>query len=238
MVMAPSASSSSTSTASAGPLHLIPTRRATYNKSRKGAQRRLNWPHPLASSLAKPSPSSIHPQHLAAAGFHSTPTLQHPTRSTCFLCHIIVEEWIEGDSPLQRHLELNHHCGWAILQTILHRWAQGLRDHKDWTAAWGQRAEWWPKSDYINQARLASFDKGWPHQGDERVPSKEEVCYLAIRDSTLLLLLTLTPSTTTTQIAAAGWFFAPGRDGDSDDQCICPFCTRTVEGWEQGDDPV
>lgn len=40
------------------------------------------------------------------------------------------------------------------------------------------------------------------------------------------------------QIAAAGWFFTPGAGNDSDDNCVCPFCTRTVEGWEQGDDPM
>ncbi|ORY52833.1 hypothetical protein BCR35DRAFT_18663 [Leucosporidium creatinivorum] len=205
--MAPSASSS------AALLHLIPTRRATYNKSRKGAQRALNWPFALASSAAKPSPSTIHPDHLAAAGFHSTPTAEQPTRSTCFLCEVVVEEWAEGDQPLEVHLELNDQCGWAVLQRILTTWTDGLREKKEWKGAWGERGEWWPKSDYMISAREASFEKGWPHEGEKGVPTKEE-------------------------IAAAGWFFAPGRDGDSDDQCICPFCTRTVEGWEEGDDPV
>lgn len=157
------------------PLHLLPTRRATYNKSRKGTLRPLNWPHPLKSTTPA---STIHPDQLAQAGFYSTPTSDNPTRSTCYLCQLVVQEWVEGDLPLELHLERNDQCGWAVLQHLQGEWKDGIRDKQEWIKAWGQRGEWWPKSDYINSARQASFAKGWPHEGVEGVPTKEEVSHV------------------------------------------------------------
>lgn len=152
-------------------------RRATFNKARKGAQRPLNWPLPLT----KPKSSTIHPDHLAAAGFHSTPTAEEPTRSTCYLCDSVVESWTEGDDPLARHLELNDRCGWAVLQRLLKEWSPfgGLRDKEEWSEAFGEQREWHPKGERVKIARLASFGVGWPHAGVKGVPTAEEVSFAA-----------------------------------------------------------
>lgn len=164
--MAPASASSTT-------LHLTSTRRSTYKKARKGAQRPLNWPHPLTAS--KSSPSSIHPDHLAAAGFYSTPTAEEPTRSTCFSCSAVVEVWTEGDDPIATHVEISPSCGWALLKLLLTSWPDGVREKKEWDAAWGQGGDLWPRSERVESARLASFGTGWPHDGEEGVPSTNEV---------------------------------------------------------------
>ncbi|KAM0750078.1 hypothetical protein T439DRAFT_326047 [Meredithblackwellia eburnea MCA 4105] len=64
----------------------------------------------------------------------------------------------------------------------------------------------------LEEVRRDSFRVGWPHEGVKGVPTAKE-------------------------IADAGWFFRPGSEGGGDDTCVCPFCTRTVEGWEEGDVP-
>ena len=158
-------------------LHVLQSRRATFNKSRKGANRALNWPHPLTNTASKPSSSTIHPDHLAAAGFYSTPTAEEPTRSTCYLCESVVDSWEEGDDPLERHLELNDSCGWAVLQQLQGDWAQyeGTRDKKEWAAAFGKAGELHPRSERVRSARASSFSVGWPHTGVKGVPTAEEV---------------------------------------------------------------
>jgi len=79
-------------------------------------------------------------------------------------------------------------------------------------AAWGEDGAGWPRSARWQLAREATFSVGWPHEGKAGFPTKEEV-------------------------AAAGWTFqADAHDGA--DRCVCPFCARTVENWEEGDEPL
>ncbi|KAM0791649.1 hypothetical protein ACM66B_006085 [Microbotryomycetes sp. NB124-2] len=204
-------------------LHLVQSRRSTYHKSRKGSQRALNWPFAVTGSQA--NSSTIHPDKLAHNGLYSTPTTESPTCSTCFACGAVVDKLDEGDDPIEKHAQalLAQHdthtraCGWLTLKRIQQLWPEGLVDgthadnDKDWDKVLGD--EWrQPHSDRMLQARLDTFKHGWPHEKTKGVPPKE-------------------------QIAAAGWFFRPGT-GDAVDNCLCPFCTRTVEGWEAGDDPV
>ncbi|SGZ30409.1 BQ5605_C048g12352 [Microbotryum silenes-dioicae] len=192
---------------SSEPLHLYPTRRATYHKSRKGASRSLNWPHPLTKAAS--TTSSIHADHLSRAGFYSTPTSDHPSSTTCFLCDLVVDRWCEGDEPLLLHLTRSPHCGWAILLSNMADDPNKIRKHWDW----GIDGSDWPRSDKIQSARLMSFERGWPHKGAKGVPTVQ-------------------------QLASAGWWFRPEADEDAGDRCYCPYCTRTVEGWEAGDDAV
>ncbi|SCV72303.1 BQ2448_4997 [Microbotryum intermedium] len=189
------------------PLHLYPTRRATYHKSRKGASRSLNWP--LALTKAASSTSSIHADHLSRAGFYSTPTSDHPSATTCFLCDVVIEEWEEGDEPVSLHLERSPRCAWAILLSNMADDPNKIRKHWDW----GNDGTDWPRSDKIQSARLMSFERGWPHKGARGVPTVQ-------------------------QLASAGWWFRPEADEEAGDRCYCPYCTRTVEGWEAGDDAV
>ncbi|KAK4047054.1 hypothetical protein OIO90_006338 [Microbotryomycetes sp. JL221] len=201
-------------------LHLVQSRRATYHKSRKGAQRPLNWPFALTGTTA--SNSSIHPDKLADNGLYSTPDDQDATKSTCFCCGTVVTQLSDGDDLVERHqtaLERNARqdtlCGWLTLKKLQIEWPQGVLEAKQATSTWSQVLgdEWsQPNSTRLQQARQSSFNVGWPHEGEKGVPTKQ-------------------------QIAAAGWFFRPGL-GDASDNCLCPFCTRTVEGWEEGDDPI
>ncbi|BGP16712.1 hypothetical protein JCM10213_009129 [Rhodosporidiobolus nylandii] len=197
-------------------LHLAPARRATYHKTRKGANKALNWPYPLTAAAAKNS--SIHPDRLVAAGFYCTPTADDPTVTTCFLCEVVVGEWEEGEEPLYRHQaaaeEAGLSCGWATVCQA--SWGeQGVegRDKRDWEEAWGEDGVLHPRGDTMSSAREETFRLGWPHEGVKGVPTKEE-------------------------IAAAGWYFRPGNADDSNDQCACTYCGRIIEGWEAGDDPV
>ncbi|GAA5983783.1 hypothetical protein JCM10908_005926 [Rhodotorula pacifica] len=214
--MAPTAS-----TSSAAALHLASARRATFNKTRKGANKTLNWPYPLTAAAARTS--SIHPDRLVEAGFYCTPTHGDPTVTTCFLCEIVIGQWEEGEDPLYRHQaaidEAEIQCGW--LTVLSESWTKdGVADGIDnvpretWPELWGgEGAEMHPRGERMAWARLATFRLGWPHEGDDGVPTKEE-------------------------IAAAGWVFRPGSEEESQDQCACIYCGRTVEGWEEGDDPV
>ncbi|KAK4047231.1 hypothetical protein OIV83_005533 [Microbotryomycetes sp. JL201] len=204
-------------------LWLVQSRRATYHKSRKGQQRALNWPFPLTGHAA--NASTVHPDRLADCGLYSTPTLDSPTCSTCFACSAVIAQLQDGDDPVEKHLQALDAstgepavCGWLTLKRIQHSWPEGVidaitrdGDSSDWAAILGD--EWrQPHSKRLNEARSHTFEYGWPHEGQTGIPSKQE-------------------------IAAAGWFFRPGP-GDAVDNCLCPFCTRTVEGWEAGDDPV
>ncbi|GAA6056283.1 hypothetical protein JCM3770_006756 [Rhodotorula araucariae] len=208
--MAPAASTSSS-------LHLVPTRRATFHKSRKAAATKpLNWPYPLTGPAAKAS--SVHPDRLAEAGFFATPTRDDPTVTTCFLCDVVIGEWEDGEDPLYRHQaaadEAGIRCGWVTVQS--EGWGpEGVdaRPPEQWEALWGDDGELHPRGGRMGAAREHTFRIGWPHHGEEGIPTAAE-------------------------IAAAGWYFRPGATEESADQCACLYCGRTVEGWEEGDDPV
>lgn len=155
-------------------LHTYTARRATFNKSRKGANRALNWPHPLTVAASKTS--TVHPDHLAQAGFYCTPTAEEPTRSQCFACGTVVEHWNEGDSPIELHLQKNETCGWALMTHLTEIWPDGIRDKKGWDKAWGVNGTLWPQSSRMQSARVASFQAGdWPHEQRSGVPSTSEV---------------------------------------------------------------
>lgn len=240
-------------------LHLATARRATFNKSRKGQNRALNWPYPLTAAAAKSS--SIHPDRLVEAGFYCTPTADDPTVTTCYLCDIVVGQWEEGEDPLYRHEaaieEAEIRC--AYLDVLTQSWspaAAAAADGQDsmdeqeeegaylasvpqteWNERWsGDGAEYHPRNARMHEARLATFRLGWPHEGAAGVPTKENVRLRVPPKASTRCKLTGAHSDV--QIAAAGWVFRPGADEESEDQCACIYCGRTVEGWEEGDDPV
>jgi len=161
-------------------LHLQPSRRSTFHKTRKGALRSQNWPFPLTVAASKTS--SIHPDHLAQAGFYSTPTPDDATVTTCFACEVVVGVWEEGEDPLARHLaaaeEAELECPWAIIQEASWEKTGGL-DGKDseteWAACWGQDGKMHPRGELMQRARKGTFALGWPHHGEKGVPTPEEV---------------------------------------------------------------
>ncbi|GAA5967617.1 hypothetical protein JCM11641_005711 [Rhodosporidiobolus odoratus] len=208
--MAPSSSSSLT-------LHLAPSRRSTFHKTRKGANKVLNWPYPLTAAAAKNS--SIHPDRLVQAGFYCTPTPDDPTVTTCYLCDVVVGEWEEGEDPLYRHSaaadEVGLSCAWLTVQQASwgEKGLEGRGKKEDWSQYWGEDGEMHPRGEVMRRAREETFRLGWPHEGVKGVPTRSE-------------------------IAAAGWVFRPGNAEDSADQCACIYCGRIIEGWEKDDDPV
>lgn len=173
--MAPTASTS----ALQQQLHLASARRATFNKTRKGANKALNWPYPLTGAAARTS--TIHPDRLVEAGFYCTPTHDDPTVTTCFLCEIVIGQWEEGEDPLYRHEaaidEAEIRCGWldVLNQSWTKEGADGLAltPRQTWPEIWGD--EMHPRGERMAWARLATFRLGWPHEGQDGVPTKEEV---------------------------------------------------------------
>lgn len=173
--MAPTASTS----ALQQQLHLASARRATFNKTRKGANKALNWPYPLTAAAARTS--TIHPDRLVQAGFYCTPTHDDPTVTTCFLCEIVIGQWEEGEDPLYRHEaaidEAEIRCGWldVLDQSWTKEGADGLAltPKEAWPEIWGDHMH--PRGERMAWARLATFRLGWPHEGQVGVPTKEEV---------------------------------------------------------------
>lgn len=160
-------------------LHLLPSRRATFHKTRKGASKVLNWPYPLTAAAAKSS--TIHPDRLAKCGFYCTPTSDDPTCTTCFLCDVSVAEWEEGEDPLYRHQaaaeEMGTRCGFATMVEV--SWGEdgieGRGKKDEWKQYWGEGQVLHPRGEVISKARIETFRLGWPHEGSKGVPTKEEV---------------------------------------------------------------
>ncbi|KAL8279578.1 hypothetical protein RQP46_008140 [Phenoliferia psychrophenolica] len=133
----------------------------------------------------------------------------HGTSTTCFQCNLTIDDWNEGDDVHARH---GDECPSAVFARLQLEWKDGLGDRKSWS--WGPKGVDWPRSRHMNQVRRATFNLGWAKAGQHGVPTPNE-------------------------IADAGWFFRPADDGKGNglDACVCPYCTRTVEGWEAGDSP-
>lgn len=146
-------------------MHLPQSRRSTFHKSRKQPHKLLNWPHPLV-----PKSSPRHPDKLALAGFYSTPTLHQPDLTTCFICHLQLADWTSDQDVNQRHLQHSPHCPWAIL--IQQNWHHSKEPiHWDW----GINALNHPRGNKLHQARLGTFNLGWPHDNVEGIPTPLQV---------------------------------------------------------------
>lgn len=192
----------------APPLHQITARLVSFDKKRIPSQKALQWPWPAESG------ASLASELMAAAGFHHCPTKALPLRTRCFLCALEVQDWADGEDPVATHVEMSPSCGWAVVKSS--EWAEGVRPQSEWAGCWGEDGSGWPRSERWGRVREETFSVGWPHEGRAGFPTKEEV-------------------------AAAGWTFQADHEeeeGVGVDRCVCPFCTRSVEGWEEGDDPV
>lgn len=91
---------------------------------------------------------------LAHAGFFYNPFETNPDNTTCFMCRNKLDGWEEDDNPTTEHLKHASHCCWAIMMGIL----KGSK-HPDEVED--------PTSERIVEARLATFAKGWPHEGKQ-----------------------------------------------------------------------
>ncbi|ORY64835.1 uncharacterized protein BCR38DRAFT_408599 [Pseudomassariella vexata] len=115
-----------------------PVRRRSNAKGR--APKALTWPH-----------RRLDPASLAQAGFYFDPEPEFTDNVVCFLCHKRVGGWDEGDNPIEEHLRLSPHCGWAIVAAI----EAGVGDYNMDD----------PSHPDMMEARKATFTGRWPHEG-------------------------------------------------------------------------
>ncbi|KAI1470310.1 uncharacterized protein F4812DRAFT_260472 [Daldinia caldariorum] len=104
------------------------------------ASKALTWPH-----------KELDPAQFAQAGFYFEPTPEAPDNTVCFLCVKAFKGWETNDNPLEEHIRLSPHCGWAIVAAI----EAGLGDYglDD------------PSDAPMVEARKATFAGLWPHEG-------------------------------------------------------------------------
>ncbi|PHH75071.1 hypothetical protein CDD82_4608 [Ophiocordyceps australis] len=158
-------------------------RGSTANTRTKAA---AGWPHKFIS-----------PQSLASAGFYFDPSPSAPDKVSCFLCRNDLDGWESGDDALLEHLTHASNCGWAIVAAI--------------QAQVGDYGSEDPDMPYMVEARKATFDGRWPHEGKKGWKCK------------------------TKQLVEAGWKFTPTLE--SDDMATCVYCDLALDGWERGDKP-
>lgn len=151
-----------------------PNRLASFSV-RRPAKAALKWPFTIPKKI--PASSTIHPHHLSNAGFYYTPLPNLPTRTTCYLCHLAVDEWKEGDNPIERHLSDGgeHECGWAMFVKVKQEWDGKLKSKTEWEKHWGASGQWWPKGVKLEEYRKMTFEAGWPHTGVAGMPTVDEV---------------------------------------------------------------
>ncbi|KAI1208428.1 uncharacterized protein F4807DRAFT_152028 [Annulohypoxylon truncatum] len=116
-----------------------PVARRPSNAKGKGSKT-LTWPH-----------EEPNPVQLAQAGLFFEPTPDAPDNTVCFLCIKAMAGWESSDSPLEEHLRLSPHCGWAIVAAI--------------DAGLGDYAVDDPTGTEMTEARKATFAGRWPHDG-------------------------------------------------------------------------
>lgn len=104
------------------------------------APKAIAWPH-----------KQLNTAYFASAGFFFEPTPEAPDNTVCFLCLKPVAGWEEDDNPLEEHLRLSPHCGWAVVAAI--------------DAGLGDYALDDPSSTEMAGARKATFAGRWPHEG-------------------------------------------------------------------------
>lgn len=115
-----------------------PVRRPANAKGK--APKPITWPH-----------EELDPKLFAEAGFFFEPTIHAPDNTVCYLCLKPVAGWETNDNPVEEHLRLSPHCGWAIVAAI--------------DAGLGDYAEDDPTGKEMIEARKATFAGRWPHEG-------------------------------------------------------------------------
>ncbi|KAI0387944.1 hypothetical protein F5Y04DRAFT_241365 [Hypomontagnella monticulosa] len=125
-------------------------RLASFKSAHPVARRPSNAKGKAAKSITWPH-KQLDPAHFAQAGFYFEPTQEAPDNTVCFLCLKSFAGWEDSDSPLEEHLRLSPHCGWAIVAAI--------------DAGLGDYALDDPTDSSMVEARKATFGGRWPHEG-------------------------------------------------------------------------
>ncbi|KAI1760068.1 hypothetical protein GGR53DRAFT_511144 [Hypoxylon sp. FL1150] len=125
-------------------------RLATFKSAQPAARRPSNAKGKAPKAIAWPH-KQLDPAYFASAGFYFEPTPEAPDNTVCFLCLKPFAGWEGDDNPLEEHLRLSPHCGWAVVAAI--------------DAGLGDYALDDPSSTKMAEARKATFAGRWPHEG-------------------------------------------------------------------------
>lgn len=167
---------------------------------------------------------------MSSAGFYHSPTNAKPLLTRCYLCKVEVEEWEEGDSPIEKHLVASRlvelpnqpegsECALAVVKS--QSWeTDGARLGDTWD--WGESGVNWPRGERMENARKGTFAVGWPVM-EEGVPSIDEVSLIRpplVRVAGLTCTSTITRSRIEQCLLIAPSLFGGNRlqqqDGTSD----------------------
>ncbi|MCJ8734184.1 hypothetical protein PDJAM_G00232400 [Pangasius djambal] len=173
----------------------------------------------LNSFRAFPHSEQVPAERLARAGFYFT---GESDRVRCFSCLHTIENWRQGDSPVERHHNVSPAC--MFLKCVHHR---SLAD-----ASSSQS----PGSIYDEEAEAMEFRLRTGEVVDESLYPK--IPHMKSEDVRLRTFSNW-PSSSPVQphdLAQAGMFYVPEADRQIDRvQCFC--CAGMLVNWEEGDDP-
>lgn len=132
-------------------------------RSRKAAasssSSNVPWPHPTkARGKAKAFPAF---NILARAGLYHDPTPEAPDRVRSFTCGTTIQDWKAGDEPLKRLAQANADSPLVLIQASAE---SGTEKGEKWV--W-EEAKLMPDSKAMIEARLTTFGKEWPYDGEE-----------------------------------------------------------------------
>ena len=127
-------------------------------------------------------------KNIAEAGLYFSPSDDCKDRCLCYICNVAVSGFSATEDPLVLHRNANKDCPLMIAFDSVEN-----------------------SNDISLEARIATFDCGWPLIGEEWA------------------------SCSAREMAKAGFYFKP--NSDSKDSVSCLYCDLELDGWEIGDIP-
>lgn len=170
----------------------------------------------LSSFQAFPHSEQVPAERLARAGFYFT---GESDRVCCFSCKHTIDNWRQGDSPVERHQSVSPAC--MFLKCVHHR---GLADENTSQS---------PSPVYNEEAEAIQFCLRTGGVVDESAPQYPKIPHMKSEDARLRTFSSW-PSGSPVQphdLAQAGMFYVTMDSV----QCFC--CAGMLTGWEEGDDP-
>ncbi|XP_072520121.1 E3 ubiquitin-protein ligase XIAP [Salminus brasiliensis] len=173
----------------------------------------------LNSFQAFPHAQKLSAERLARAGFYFT---GQSDRVRCFSCQKTVENWHQGDTPVERHREVSPAC--RFLSCAHRRNLSNGHSSETSGSAYDEEAE-----DIEFRLRTGEVVDESPYPMVPHMKSEEA----------RLRTFNNWPSWSPVQpndLVQAGLFYVPETDRENDlVQCFC--CGGMLSGWEEGDDP-
>lgn len=172
----------------------------------------------LSSFQAFPQIQKVPAERLARAGFYFT---GESDRVRCFSCQSIVENWCQGDTPVERHREVSPHCTFL---NCAHR-RNISNGHSSQT------------TDSIYNEELEAIEYSLRTGEIEDNSTYPMVPYMKSEEARLRTFSDW-PSWSPVQpsdLVQAGLFHVPDERVMDRVQCFC--CGGMLTGWEEGDDP-